>query len=278
MARHSEPQAGASGALIVVAHPDDETLWLEPWLSDDALVVVALPTYPGNSALTAARAAIRDEFPAGRMEFLALESLDVLGRSDWRRREPMEYGVDLGARTLAATAAAYRENYRKLCEQLRPYVAAQPVVYTHNPWGEYGHEEHIQVCQAVLHVAADVGGSVWAWDGLPARSLAGRGMRLRLDYYEADLGRLPRQTRRLDAERYRRLKSLYAARGAWTYHDDYEPPETLDYLQLMKDGELLLHAVPPSWLGRATGIFGSHLRRAPAVGRRLVTEGRIRAR
>ena len=34
-------------------------------------------------------------------------------------------------------------------------------VITHNPWGEYGHEDHVQVFRAVTALQAELGFAVW---------------------------------------------------------------------------------------------------------------------
>jgi hypothetical protein len=277
MVQRGVPAARGPGELIVVAHPDDETLWLEPVLSTDSTVVVAFPTHPHDVAMTAARERVRERFPVGTMEFLPLRSLDLLGGSDWRRRAPTAYGVELSADCPVDRRAAYVENHRRLCDLLVPFIGNHPVVYTHNPWGEYGHEEHIQVCRAVLDTAAAAGSSVWAWDGFPARGLARSSMRLRADYYEQGVSRLSRLHRDLDRSRYNGLKSLYEREAAWTWQADYEPPAVMEFIELMRSGRELVRAHPPGRWSRSAAIVAEHVRHSPRVASRLVTRGRLRS-
>jgi LmbE family N-acetylglucosaminyl deacetylase len=267
-----------SSRLLVVAHPDDETLWLEPWLGEDTIVLVAFADLASRPALTAARRLVRDRFPYGVMEFLDLEGLEVLGRSDWRRRSPTGYGVELGEAVQPGLREAYQRNHQQLRERLAPYLAAHPVVVTHNPWGEYGHEEHVQVCQAVLDAGAEHGSCVWAWDGLPPAVLAASSMRLRADFYGRQVEALPRLSRAADPARFAALKALYDDAGAWTWDAGFQPPARLDYFELMHEGELLLRPSARPASARSARILGNHLRRAPHVARRLVRERRLRAR
>jgi LmbE family N-acetylglucosaminyl deacetylase len=276
MSLDDEKGGRESGPLIVVAHPDDETLWMEPWLSADSVVVVALPDHPRDDAITTARVGIRDVFPYGSMEFLPLHSIDVLGRSDWRRRAPAPYGVELRPDCPAEISQAYIENYGSMCELLDPYLEASPVVYTHNPWGEYGHEEHVQVCRAVLDTGAKHGNCVWAWDGLSVKQLSQTSMRLRHDYFDRGLAELPGTTRTLDLIRYRALKQLYQDAAAWTWDSSYEPPPILRYVELMHNGVELLPPSPPSRAGRAAGILVDHVSHVPRAARRWVRQGRLR--
>jgi hypothetical protein len=277
MSREAGSEVPEAARLIIVAHPDDEALWLEPWLSADSLVLVAFPNHPREPSITEARQQIRAEFPYGTMDFLPLQSLDVLGRSDWRRRAPSAYGVELSRDCPPDIRQAYVENYHRLCEVLAPYLAAHSVVYTHNPWGEYGHEEHIQLCRAVLDTGKAHRTSVWAWDGLSPSQLARSSMRLRRDYFERGLTALPRVTRELDAARYRELKGRYEAAAAWTWDAGYIPPASMDYIELMHDGKELAPPSAPRRGVRAAGILGGHLRSTPRVARRLVSRGRIRS-
>jgi LmbE family N-acetylglucosaminyl deacetylase len=268
----------ASARLLVVAHPDDETLWLEPWLGDDTVVVVAFADSSTRPALSAARHAVRTRFPYGAMEFLGLDSLEVLGRSDWRRRSPTGYGVELDAACPVPLLAAYQDNYSALRERLEPYLAAHPVVVTHNPWGEYGHEEHVQVCRAVLDVGASLGTCVWAWDGLSSAALAASSMRLRDDFYGRRVEALPRVSRAADLARYRELKRLYEDANAWTWDPDYEPPPMPAYVELMHGGQVLLPPSPPSLAARNARILANHVRHAPRVARRAMRDRRLRGR
>lgn len=270
--------SGEPAALVVVAHPDDETLWLQPWLSEDSVVLVAFPNHPRDPSVTAARETIRQGFPLGRMEFLPLQSLDVLGRSDWRRRRPTSYGVSLDAGCPSSLREQYVANHAALCELLAERITPGSLVYTHNPWGEYGHEEHVQVCRAVLDVGAAAGASVWAWDGLQSVELLRSSMRLRADYYEAAIAGLPTVTRATDRATFRQLKDLYQRSSAWTWRSDYEPPEQPRYVELMHAGHEQLRATRPRPGSRAAGILVGHVRRSPTVARRVVTRGRLRSR
>jgi LmbE family N-acetylglucosaminyl deacetylase len=272
---HSDPLPPA--ALVVVAHPDDETLWLEPWLAPSTRIVVAFPDHPREPAITTARADLRPRFPYGAMEFLDLHSADVVGRSDRRRRALTAYGVELAPNCPPDVQQRYEENYQRLRARLAPILAAAPVVHTHNPWGEYGHEEHVQVCRAVLDVAATTGSSVWAWDGLSPAELAQTSMRLRADYFGRRTDRLPRVARGLDVARYHELKAMYEAAGAWTWAADYEPPAVMSFIELMRDGRELLPPVPPHRAARTAGIVAGHVRRSPAVVRRIVGGGGLRS-
>jgi hypothetical protein len=60
-------------------------------------------------------------------------------------------------------ASLYRNDFGAMLELPEPYVRRHPAIYTHNTWGEYGHEEHIQVRNAVQALAQHHLCSVPAW-------------------------------------------------------------------------------------------------------------------
>ena len=116
-------------------------------------------------------------------------------------------------------------------------------IYTHNPWGEYGHEEHIQVNHAMVALAQRHGCSVWAWDGLSGQDLVSQDVWLRTDYYpDEHLVDVPSVDSAVDLERFREIRALYQRHNAWTWHDDYLPPNPSRFLQIARDGEVLVSA------------------------------------
>ncbi len=239
---------------MVVAHPDDEILWLAPAVAHAAMVLAALPGHAHDPSITHGREAVRAAYPVGPFEFLPLVSAGVYKRSDWLRRTPTQDGVTLRPDCPLPNASRYRDNYPALLELLEPYVVGHPVVYTHNPWGEYGHEEHVQVSNAVVALAQRHGASVWAWDGFPEHRLWGDGMRLRTDYFTGRTAGLPRRDLDVDSRLYRQVRELYIANGSWTWDQGYDPPPVSTYLQLVREGEVLISRQDrPSW-SRSLGI------------------------
>jgi hypothetical protein len=120
---------------------------------------------------------------------------------------------------------------RSLSRQLRD---------SHNPWGEYGHEEHIQVWCAVSRLAEKHGRSVWVWDGFSNEVLEQSGMRTRLDHYTPLSADLRSREMDVDERLYGELRRLYQKHGAWTRGHDYEPPARPRYLEAVRDGARLL--------------------------------------
>ena len=226
---------------MVVAHPDDEILWHGPVLSAATRILAAYDTTSADAALNEARARVRARYPLEGFEYLGLLHADVYGQSDFLSRAPAPYGVTLMRSCPPDTAELYRSNYDALVRAVDPYVQRHTDIYTHNPWGEYGHEEHIQVHRAMVELARRHQCSVWVWDGLAPEELVARDVWMRADYYpDETLASLATAELDVDLERFREIRALYQDEGAWTWSDTYLPPSPSRYLQVVRDGTVMV--------------------------------------
>jgi hypothetical protein len=121
---------------VVVAHPDDEVLWLAGVLPFATNILAAYGVASGDPALTAGRELVRTSYPYGGFEFLGLQNADVFGQSDFLSRVPVDHGVSLMRSCQAEKAERYRSNYDALVASVDPRVTPRTDIYTHNPWGE----------------------------------------------------------------------------------------------------------------------------------------------
>ena len=145
-------------SAVVAAHPDDEILWL-------------------SSAMQAARPcrpvlwrALRQAGKGGCAPPGGGRSAAAQPRQprDPRKRHAAAGGLapsgddtDRHGHCRRRARQRYDDNFNTLLAELRPVLAGCADVYTHNPWGEYGHPEHIQVYRAVTALQAELGFTVW---------------------------------------------------------------------------------------------------------------------
>lgn len=109
--------------LVIVAHPDDETIWAEPILGKNTRVLV-----------------VTNGSKEERREELA-KIMNITG-SKW---QIWDYPDD-------DMTPFNEKEYEKLVEDLTTFLQQFPyidAIYTHNEEGEYGHPQHKQVHQAV---------------------------------------------------------------------------------------------------------------------------------
>ena len=120
-----------------------------------------------------------------------------------------------------------------------------------------------------MSLASRHGCSVWAWDGFQERRLLSEDMRLRTDYFGARTSSLPTQQLRVDSSLFGSVRDLYLANGAWTWDSTYEPPPSSTYIQLVREGEVLIRPADAPRRGRSLRIAGRSALRAARRGGRL---------
>jgi hypothetical protein len=132
--------------VLVFAHEDDELLWMLPfWPVARKFLLSAYPAFPQMQALTVS-------FPP--KPYYA------------QRWEPIWGLQDADAFAVTFTDKCLRDkivHVASIKEHLRPYLQQDVKrVVTHNNWGEYGHQEHRLVNQAVRELAVEYKLDVYA--------------------------------------------------------------------------------------------------------------------
>ncbi|WP_448585348.1 hypothetical protein [Thermaurantiacus sp.] len=219
--------ADLDGCTIVVAHPDDELLWAGSLVDRAAAILVCYGDVPGNPAIGAGRRALAARLDLGNAHFLLLPEPGSFDRALWPDPEETAFGLRL--RAAPARARAYRQSFGALAAALRPRLAGAGVVVTHNPWGEYGHEDHVQVLRVVEALQPALGFRIFVscYAGPKAAGLMAR-----------NLGRLGAATPELaiDPDRMASLRQTYLDTGTWTWRADYRWPETERFFALRPPG------------------------------------------
>ncbi len=197
-----------SPAAVVVAHPDDEALWLSSIVGSADRVVFCFGDPFGKPKRASARRKAVAALPLKGVAEVGIAESGARLCVDWAHPQLTPTGIAI---VDPGVSARYEANYGRLVESLRGALAGLRSVCTHNPWGEYGHPEHIQVHRAVAALQAELGYTMWfsnyvgqaSWT--LARQLGGEvrwseRMRLRPDLILA-----------------RRLRQTYRRCGAWTW-------------------------------------------------------------
>jgi LmbE family N-acetylglucosaminyl deacetylase len=225
-------------SVIVVCHPDDEVLWFGSILKHVDTVIVAYEDFWAQPGIGSARAAALADYPRA-IESLVLQESGSYGQADWSNPVITEYGIgfrtttsglrELKRRMRRATARMlgaergipeisafdrYRRNAEALAEALRARLTADMNVFTHNPWGEYGHEDHIQMFRVLEKLRAEIGFRLWVSNYCTERSLP-----LAQRYFQ----KTPPSGIRLPVDRAfcEQVADTYKRHGCWTWADDW---------------------------------------------------------
>jgi LmbE family N-acetylglucosaminyl deacetylase len=208
------------GTMLVMAHPDDEALWASSILSQMARIVLCFEAVSSHPAWSEGRRRSLVEFPLAHVTNLGLQESEVFDSAAWPEPVETSYGLAVrrGPRSMPGfSETRYRAAHGQLVAALRPRLARKRCVITHNPWGEYGHEEHVQVFRAVADLQRELAFTLWVSGYVSNKS------------YPLMLRNLPRldcgaPLCPTDPELGARLQALYTRNGCWTWFEDYAWP------------------------------------------------------
>jgi len=205
-------------ATLVVAHPDDEILWFSSIFDRVGAIIVCYLDVPGREDWTRGRRAVVPEYPRPNVEFLGLVESVAFRGADWADPRECTEGLALARNpgTLPGfDPGRYHDNYARLVEALGDRLSGVRHVVTHNPWGEYGNEEHVQVHNAVRSLAPEIGFDLWYSNYCSDRSF--NLMRRHAGGWRSQGEALPTQP-----ELVAPIEALYRRHDCWTWpFDDY---------------------------------------------------------
>lgn len=209
------PALDLAACCVVVAHPDDEVLWFSSIVDQVGSVVLCYEDCAEYPVLGPGRRAVLDAYPLPQVTSLRLPEPCSVHCVDWARPEPDAWGLRLNApQTTPACVERYHEAFDALRQGLAERLRGVQAVFTHNPWGEYGHPDHVQVARVVQSLRPALGFRL-----LHSCYIADRTMPLAA----TDLSRLrglcelPTQPTLAT-----QLQELYVAHGCWTWPAEHE--------------------------------------------------------
>lgn len=201
---------------LVVAHPDDEALWLSSAIVGADRVILCYGDLFERPRDSSARRAAVTTLPLGEVLTLDVPESGVKTVVDWAHPRLTEAGIAI---TDSAARGRYEANYSHLTLALRQVLSGAATVYTHNPWGEYGHAEHIQVHRAVASLQPELGYTLWFSNYVSRKSWPlACNLSARMSWTERCY--LPP-----DRETARRLMRVYRRHGAWTWNATHRWPK-----------------------------------------------------
>jgi LmbE family N-acetylglucosaminyl deacetylase len=233
------PDAPPPGCAIVMAHPDDEVLWASSVLAKAGPVILCYGDFPGRIAFSKGRRAAVAALPLAQAVTLDVTEATMFNHAAWPK--PVEIPEGLMPRPLplnlhGAVLNACKANFRSLCQMLETRLAGVQDVVTHNPWGEYGHEDHVQVFRAVEHVGRRLGLRIWVTGYASDKTVL---------LMQRHLHRLGAATQPLPTDKAMgdRFRQIYIDNGCWTWPADYVWPATEWFFPLLEPD-----AREPTWV------------------------------
>jgi|CXWL01.1.fsa_nt_gi glycosyltransferase involved in cell wall biosynthesis len=203
-------------SIIIIAHPDDEVLWFSSILDKVNQVVVCFLNHADFPHWRVGRQKSLTEYPIKNITCLNIDESGVFNGADWENPVATEYGIEIvGERIRPQWKDAYKSNYDELKQQLEKQLDGYRYVFTHNPWGEYGHEEHVQVHRVVKDLQAQMKFSLWY-----SNYVSNKSFKLMVSHVERFCFESVafRTNRDLTAD----VMNLYKRNNCWTWFDDWK--------------------------------------------------------
>ncbi|UVT19550.1 MAG: glycosyltransferase [Nitrospira sp.] len=202
-------------SIVVVAHPDDEVLWFSSILDKVNDVVVCFLEAKRYPWWSVGRRKSLEEYPIKHISCLNIDQSDVFESADWQNPVATEYGIEIVDQSIPGRDEQYKKNYEELRRQLEKRLSGYRNVYTHNPWGEYGHEEHVQVYRAVKSLQGELGFNLWYSNYVSNKSF--KLMSSHLDRFHFEY--VAFKTNKSLAHE---IKHIYIKNKCWTWYGDWE--------------------------------------------------------
>ena len=200
-------------SVLIVAHPDDDILWLSSVVDKVEQIVFCFNDDPTKPDMGVARKKTIAEYPLPNVSTLDIAEPQSFDKANWSEPVITEYGLKLSK--CQKSDARYKTTYEKLLRSVRPLVADRKNVFTHNPWGEYGHEDHVLVYQALKTLQVECHYTLWFSNYCSNRSV--NLMNHYISGFHSDYDCLPANTALAH-----KIADIFKNNGCWTWYEDYQ--------------------------------------------------------
>ena len=200
-------------SILIVAHPDDEILWFSSILKSVDLVIIVFSKVTDNEVWTSGRRKSKQEYPLKNVVWLEIDEAGSFQSANWLDPQESDYGLKLRSNRKVQTA--YRNNFKKIKTILIPYLERVENVFTHNPWGEYGNEEHCQIYKIMSDYKKKYGYNIWF-----PNLVSNKNIEIFKAYASlVSPNYISLATNKLLANR---IKEIYQKNYCWTWYDNWE--------------------------------------------------------
>ena len=209
---------------IIIAHPDDEILFFNSIITSANRIVICYG--PSNSeVVTTGRETLKLSYPFGNVKFLDIPESNVYDSLTFKNRRIIREGVSVHKDSIS-----YASKFDILREQLRFELVKGDTVFTHNPWGEYGHPEHVQVFSAVSSLIDEFNLEVFVNGYVSDKTFEFMSKRYSLLSSESFVAQP-------NDELGQKVKKIYRTNNCWTWSNGYQWPSTEIFYRLLSNDE-----------------------------------------
>ena len=221
--------------ILIVAHPDDEILFFSSVIKKVEKIIVCFgPTR--NKIVNEGRKQLVESNTFKNFIFLQIKESSSVEPDHWEFPRRTHFGMNV-----KKNEKEYRDNFDKIVGRLDDYITHNENIYTHNPWGEYGHEEHVQVFRAVEEIAEKKKCNIF---------VSGYVSDLSLNLAKLEVKNISNKPIFYDTplELTKEYSEIYKQFNCWTWNNKYEWPKfEIFYEYKFQDEEKLnyITSLPP---------------------------------
>jgi len=201
-----------SNSILVVAHPDDEILWFSSIVDKVDEILVCFSDYSPLPQLGEGRKNALKNYPLDNISSLEVCESRSFSGADWENPAETPYGMSIvHGRQIKQR---YQDSYCLLEKVLEEKLRGYKNVFTHNPWGEYGHEDHVQIYRVIKKLQQQQSFNLWF-----SNYSSNRSAKLMFKYISGfDTEYISLHT---NPELAQKIASIYKEHGCWTWYSDY---------------------------------------------------------
>lgn len=204
---------------IIVAHPDDETIFFSSIVKSASKIIFCYDKTK-DKTVSLGREKIKKKLPLKNILFLNLTEANVFNAADWENPVDSLEGIKVKKNRIR-----YHQNFLKLKLNLSKIINVGDTIYTHNPWGEYGHEDHIQVFKAIKDLKEKFKLRIFINGYVSNKSY-------NLMKKKQHLLSTKVQYKVINKNLTNKLKKIYMSNYCWTFDDNYIWPRIEMFFQI----------------------------------------------
>jgi LmbE family N-acetylglucosaminyl deacetylase len=209
-------------SIIIAAHPDDEILWFSSIIDKVDQIIICFVGQKSKPDWTKGRKVSLEQYPLKNMSYLGLDVSEIFGGTDWQNPVATDIGINIVNQRISPEK--YQANFPVLRNAIKEKISGYQNVITHNPWGEYGHEEHVQLYRAVKSLQAEMGFSIWFSNYCSYKSL------VFMSKYASGFNSEP-LTLKTNKTISNDIAKIYKKNGCWTWYDGYQWPDEETFIK-----------------------------------------------
>lgn len=211
-------------SILIVAHPDDEVLWFSSLLPRIDRVILIFQDYQDEPGLGERRRRALAELPY-EITCLGIPEAGTYGKVNWDHPIISPYGLALSPEDGNENRSRiYKNNFHAMCALLEKQISANMTIFTHNPWGEYGHADHVQVHRAMESLRMNMNFTMRVSTYISRRSAPLAGIHKGSTSIEP-------LTFPIDTVHSNRIADIYKRHRCWTWADDWIWPKEETFIE-----------------------------------------------